>query len=138
MLREIPGIAPARMYDGCTQNAYHLYMFRYDPAAFAGLSRAGFLKALHAEGIPGSGGYTPLNRVSFLQTALESKGFQRLFSKKVLDDWRDRNQCPANDRLCGEAVWFTQNMLLGSAGDVEQIAAAVRKIQSHAAELAKV
>ena len=33
LLREIPGIAPARMYDGCTRNAYHLYMFRYDPAA---------------------------------------------------------------------------------------------------------
>ena len=24
LLREIPGIAPARMYDGCTRNAYHL------------------------------------------------------------------------------------------------------------------
>ena len=37
LLREIPGIAPAQMYDGCTRNAYHLYMFRYDPAEFDGL-----------------------------------------------------------------------------------------------------
>ena len=36
MLKEIPGIAPARMYDGCTRNAYHLYMFRYDQAAVCG------------------------------------------------------------------------------------------------------
>ena len=36
LLREIPGIAPARMYDGCTRNAYHLYMFRYDPRAVRG------------------------------------------------------------------------------------------------------
>ena len=29
LLREIPGICPAKMYDGCTRNAYHLYMLRY-------------------------------------------------------------------------------------------------------------
>jgi perosamine synthetase len=36
LLKEIPGIRPARMYDGCTRNAYHLYMFRYDKEQFAG------------------------------------------------------------------------------------------------------
>ena len=40
-LAQIPGITPAKMYPGVTRNAYHLYMFRYDPAGFAGLSRAG-------------------------------------------------------------------------------------------------
>ena len=38
---------------GCTRNAYHLYMFRYDAAPFSGLPRAAFLKALGAEGVPG-------------------------------------------------------------------------------------
>ena len=61
-LAEVPGIRPARMYDGATRNAYHLYMFRYDTTQFANLPRAQFLKALHAEGVPGSGGYTPLNK----------------------------------------------------------------------------
>ena len=36
LLREIPGISPARMYDGTTRNGYHLYMLRYDQAHFAG------------------------------------------------------------------------------------------------------
>ncbi|MDR3621585.1 MAG: DegT/DnrJ/EryC1/StrS family aminotransferase [Paludisphaera borealis] len=137
LLREIPGIAPAKMHEGVTRNAYHLYMFRYHPDAFASLPRARFLEALKAEGIPASGGYSPLNRESFLQAALDSKGFRRVFPKEVLDGYRDRSQCPANDRLCEEAVWFTQNMLLGTRGDMEQIAAAVRKIQAHGAELAK-
>ncbi len=44
LLREIPGITPALMYPGCTRNAYHLYMFRYDKAQFAGLSATGFSK----------------------------------------------------------------------------------------------
>ena len=33
LLSEIPGIKPAKLYDGATRSAYHLYMFRYDPAA---------------------------------------------------------------------------------------------------------
>ncbi len=53
---------PANMYDGCTRNAYHLYMFRYQPEDFAGLPRAKFLKALLRRGIPCSGGYGALTR----------------------------------------------------------------------------
>jgi perosamine synthetase len=137
MLEEIPGISPAKMYEGCTRNAYHLYMFRIDGEALEGLPRAKFLKALAAEGIPASGGYSPLNKQSFLRDALASKGFKRLYPKDVLEGWEDRNQCPANDRLCEQAVWFTQNMLLGDREDMEQIAAAVRKIQTHAGSLAR-
>jgi hypothetical protein len=112
-------------------------MFRYDSQAFAGLPREKFLKALAAEGIPSSGGYSPLNTQPFLKAALESRGFGRLFPAARLKQWHEQNRCPANDRLCGEAVWLTQNMLLGPRGDMEQIVEAVRKIQAHAGELAK-
>ncbi len=137
MLEQIPGVSPAKMYEGCTRNAYHLYMFRIGGETWEGLPRAKFLKALAAEGIPASGGYSPLNKQSFLRDALGSKGFKRLYSKDVLEGWEGRNQCPANDRLCEEAVWFTQNMLLGDREDMEQIAAAVRKVQAHAGSLAR-
>jgi dTDP-4-amino-4,6-dideoxygalactose transaminase len=137
MLREIQGIVPARQYEGCTLNAYHLYMLRYNPEAFAALPRAAFLKALTAEGIPCSGGYSPLNSQKFVTDSVNSRGYQRLFSAPRLKQWEEKNRCPANDRLCSEAVWFTQNMLLGERQDMEQIAAAVRKIQAHAGELVK-
>jgi perosamine synthetase len=135
MLREIPGITPAQMYDGCTRNAYHLYMCRYDASQFAGLSRDGFLKALRAEGIPASGGYTPLNKEPFLAETLASRGYQRIYDAKTLRAWQERNACPQNDRLCGEAIWLTQNMLLGPRGDMDHIAEAMRKIQTHASRL---
>ena len=137
MLHEIKGITPARQYEGCTNNAYHLYMLRYDPEAFAGLKRDAFLKALVAEGIPCSGGYSPLNSQKFVTDAVNSRAYQRLFSAQRLKQWAEKNRCPANDRLCSEAVWFTQNMLLGERRDMEQIAGAVRKIQAHAGELVK-
>ncbi len=137
LLKEIPGIAPAKEYAGCTNNAYHLYMFRYDAAAFAGLPREKFLKALAAEGIPASGGYTPLNTQPFIKNVIKGRGFQKLFSAKRLKEWEEKNQCPQNDKLCKEAVWFTQNMLIGPRADMDQIAEAVRKIKTYAGEINK-
>ena len=137
LLNQIPGITPARMYEGCTRNAYHLYMFRYDASRFAGLPRAAFLKALAAEGIPAQAGYTPLNKQPFLEDAFSAPGFKTIYSKSRLDQWRGHNQCPENDRLCTEAVWLVQTMLLGPRQDMEDIAEAIRKVQRTAPQLVK-
>jgi dTDP-4-amino-4,6-dideoxygalactose transaminase len=132
LLNEIEGVKPARMYEGCTRNAYHLYMFRYDPQRFNGLERARFLKAMQAEGIPCSGGYSPLNKEQFLKNTLGSRAYRAIYSSKDLAELEERNNCPENDKLCQEAVWLTQNMLLGSRQDMDQIAEAIRKIQKQA------
>lgn len=137
LLEKIPGIRPARQYPGCTLNAYHLYMFRYDSREFSGLPRDTFLKALRAEGIPAASGYSPLNTQPFLKNTLNSRGYQRLFPEKILRQWPERTACPANDRLCQEAVWLTQNMLLGPRSDMDSIAEAIERIRRHAAELAR-
>ena len=136
MLRKIPGIAPAKLASGNNRSAWHLYMFRYDAAQFANLPRAKFLKALAAEGIPASGGYSPLNRQPFLENILNSRGYQRLYGPARLKQWREQNELPVNDRLCNEAVWFTQTMLLGDKRDMEDIAAAIAKVHQFAATLA--
>ena len=137
MLREIPGILPARMYEGCTRNAYHLYMFRYQPERLSNLPRNKFVKALRAEGIPCSTGYGRLNEASFIRDALNSRPYVKVYGKAAIDKWVERNRCPENDKLCEEAVWFMQNMLLGPRSDMDEIAEAVRKIQAHAAALAR-
>lgn len=137
LLSQIPGITPAKMYPGTTRNAYHLYMFRYDAGQFAGLSRDAFLKALRAEGVPASSGYGPLNKEPFLERTLTSRGYRAIYDDRVIARWRERNQCPVNDRLCAEAVWFTQTMLLGPKSDMDQIADAIRRIQTHAPEIAR-
>src|SRR5437899_3164833 len=66
LLSEIPGIKPAKLCDGASRSAYHLYMFRYDKSRFAGLERAKFLAALSAEGIPASGGYGVMNKDAYV------------------------------------------------------------------------
>jgi dTDP-4-amino-4,6-dideoxygalactose transaminase len=135
LLKAIPGISPARMYEGCTRNAYHLYMFRYDADAFGGLTRDQFLKALRAEGIPASGGYSPLPDEPTIVETLRSPGYERIYGKAELARLADRNRCPDNARLCRQAVWLTQTMLLGPRGDMDQIADAVARIQRHAGQL---
>lgn len=137
MLKEIPGIAPARMYEGCTRNAYHLYMLRYDASRFAGLPRAKFLQALRKEGIPCMAGYAPLYQEPFLEHTLNSRAYQYIYTARQLADYRERIRCPENDRLCAEGVWMTQTMFLGTREDMEQIAAAIRKIQQQADQLVK-
>ncbi len=136
LLGEIPGLTPARRYEGCTRSAYHLYMFRYDASHFAGLPRARFLEALKAEGIPAAGGYSPLHKEPFLDDTLGSRGYRRIYGERLLAEWRERNQCPQNERLCREAVWLGQTMLLGPRGDMDHVAEAARKVQAHAARLA--
>ena len=137
LLQQIPGIAPAKMYDGCTRNAYHLYMLRYDGEQFAGLPRSRFLQALKAEGIPAMGGYSPLYKEPFLRNTLESRPFQAVYGPKRVSEYLEQIHCPANDRLCETAVWLTQTTLLGPRSDMDLIADAVRKVHAQAAKLAR-
>ena len=137
LLKEIPGIVPARMYDGCTRNAYHLFMFRYQNEHFAGLPRKRFLEALKAEGVECNAGYGMLNKEAFIKNSLASRSWKRLFPAETLAKWEERTACPANDKLSEEAAWFTQTTLLGPRSDMDQMAEAIRKLQKHAGDLAK-
>jgi perosamine synthetase len=137
LLKQIGGLKPAGEYEGCTRNAYHLYMARYDASQFEGMPRAQFLKAMRAEGIGCGGGHEPLNKEPFLAARLQSRHYRNTYPESALRDYQERNACPENDKLCKEAVWLTQTMLLGSTSDMEQIAAAVEKVKKNARALAK-
>ncbi len=138
MLAQMPGIHPYRLYGDVTRAAFHLYAFRYDKKAFKGLSREKFLQALSAEGVPCSSGYKPLNKMPYLAHAFQSSNFKKFYPADRLNysQYAEANHCPLNDRLCEEeAVWISQNVLLGSDHDMEQIAGAIEKIYQHVDDL---
>jgi perosamine synthetase len=138
LLLKIPGIAPYKLYPNVTRAAYHLFPFRYNSAEFNDLPRETFLKALEAEGVPCSSGYTPLNKMPFLANTFQTKNFRKMYPKEMLDSkkYYAENQCPENDRLCNEqAVWFTQNLLLGERSDMELIATAIDKVRKNSSKL---
>jgi dTDP-4-amino-4,6-dideoxygalactose transaminase len=130
-LQQIPGIVPFKLNPGATRAVFHLYPFRYRKEFFNDAPRQRFLEALAAEGVPGMGGYSPANKDGLIEEALNSKSYQRLFSKERLERYRQENVLPRNDQLCREAVWFTQNMLLGTRQDMDDIADAVEKVHQN-------
>jgi dTDP-4-amino-4,6-dideoxygalactose transaminase len=129
-LAEIEGIQPQRRDPRTEIHGHHLYGFRYDASAFQGLTRAAFVEALRAEGIPCGPGYSvPLNR-------------QPLFTERAFDvratGW-DPNHAPtrfesldlpSTQVICDEVVMMPQSVLLGDERDMEDIVTAVQKIRA--------
>jgi len=128
-LAAIPGLRPMARGRGETMHPYHLYVCRYDAAAW-GVPRQRFVAALQAEGIPASEGYTvPLYR-------------QGLFTERVFGPYTGYRQnrpdldytrvdCPACERASTtEGIWLSQSVLLGSQEDMDSIVAAVTKISA--------
>lgn len=138
-IKKIPGILPYKLYKGVTRAAFHLFPFRYKKEMFKDLPRETFMKALNAEGIPASGGYSPLNKMPYIDNAFKSKNFQKMYSSEMLDynKYMEQNQCPANDRLCEEAVWFSQSMLLTEKSDMDDIETAIWKIYRNTDKIKK-
>jgi dTDP-4-amino-4,6-dideoxygalactose transaminase len=134
----IEGIIPAKLYEGTTNSAYHLYMFRYDKSGFSDMSRERFFEALRAEGIGCSSGYGQMNSSEYVKGLAENKHYLKIYGKKKMKEWLDRNVCPQNDQLTkNEAVWFTQDTLLGSKKDMDFIVETVSKIQKNSSNLKK-
>ena len=107
LLGEIPGITPARLHAGCTRSSYHLFMLWYDsPFRTARAVPAG----PHEEGVAASG-YEPLNTSDQARALATNPHYRRVYGRGTMDKWQERNQCPVNDRLCEEAVWFSQRLL---------------------------
>lgn len=133
-LSRIPGVFPQRRPEECVRHSYHLFLFRIDAARF-GAPRLAVLEALRAEGIPVSSGYAlPLYR-------------QPLFLNRAFGPYlasaRDRLdysavKCPNSERICQEeGAWLEQNLLLGDAGDLDDIAAAFEKVFARRSDLLK-
>ncbi|HOM59661.1 MAG TPA: hypothetical protein P5026_09810 [Kiritimatiellia bacterium] len=89
--------------------------------------------------MPCSGGYAPLNKMSYVRHAFQTKNFRRMYTSTELDydAWLERSQCPENDRLCRDMIWLPQNLLLAEQSDMDDIAAAIAKIHANAGKLAK-
>lgn len=122
-LGQILGIRPLKRDERVTCHAYHLFVLRYEAAEFGGLPRQEFLRALSGEGVPCSPGYTPLYRESAFRPDPDTHPFA---GKRSYADVH----CPVAERACTEeAVWLTQPLLLGTRSDMDDVVAAVRKIQ---------
>ena len=132
-LSKIPGITPQALDDRCTRNGQYAYIFHYDKTNFAGASTERFLAAMNAEGIPNQASYPPLHELDMFRNGEYRKclnGQQQQEEHAFL-----RETFPNTQRAAWETVWIPQPALLGDEEDMQEIVAAIRKIQQNAAEL---
>jgi dTDP-4-amino-4,6-dideoxygalactose transaminase len=131
-LSKIPGITPQRRGKDANRHAQHLYLFRYDAAAFEGVPRQTFVEAMNAEGIPLSTGYVlPLYRQPLFA--------DRNFAPYVVGDVDyGKLHLPNVEAICSaEGAWLGQNVLLGSRDDMDDVVAAMHKIYERRQSLAR-
>ena len=134
LLSQIDGVEPLRVDPRVTRHAYHLYVIRYDADSFGAAPRDRFIEALEAEGIPCSSGYRPLYGEPAFAASFRDYPFETAYFDGKPD--YARFSCPVTERICAdEAVWLTQNLLLGTEQDTRDIAAAIAKIREHAGQL---
>ncbi len=137
-LKEVLGVTPSSLPED-SRAVWHLYPLRYDAEHFHGLPRAAFMQALRAEGIPCSGVYHEQYYDGLLDEAINSRGFQRLFSAKRRKAYRDSfHELTGNRQVCTTTVGLPQNLLLAKRSEMDQVIEAIRKIQIHSTVLAKV
>ncbi|MCL4218013.1 MAG: DegT/DnrJ/EryC1/StrS family aminotransferase [Candidatus Hydrogenedentes bacterium] len=124
-LASIEGLTPQPGDERITRRAYHLYCFRIDPDVF-GCSRAKFIEAAKAEGLPLSPGYSlPLYK-------------QPLFGQLGNGMDYGKVHCPVTEDLCGRsAVWIGHTLLLGDESDMGDIVRICEKIKQNVSALAE-
>jgi dTDP-4-amino-4,6-dideoxygalactose transaminase len=131
-LSEVAGVTPLPFDARITGHAHHLFICRYDPAAFGGRSRDEFVAALRAEGIEtASVGYlVSLNRNNAIRrAAAEAARFGGRVWPLADDGLPELASCPNAGWATQHTIWLAQNTLLGDRGDMDTIVAAARKIQ---------
>ena len=125
LLASVKGIKPLIRSEHATLHTYHLYILRYDKAAFGGLAKKEFAAMLSAEGVPAFMGYPePLYKQPVFQ--------QKNFLCYAIPDYVDYTNvsCPVTEKACyEEGVWILQHAMLGTRKDMEDFARAIRKIQ---------
>jgi dTDP-4-amino-4,6-dideoxygalactose transaminase len=130
-LRTIHGLTFPEYDPRVTLHPNYLLTLRYDPAAFAGVERDVFLRALKAEGIPAQATYPhPLYRNPVFHS-LPPCGCGNWNSPQ---DYKSLF-LPESERVCKDGIWLEHSMFLGTHQDVDDIIAAIEKIQQRAASL---
>ncbi len=136
-LKDFPGLVPQKLYPGTASGAYYVFGMTYREEGFDGLSRGKFLKAIRAEGIPLSGYIgAGLHKEPWVERILTSKVYQRMYSEKRIQQYREQNQYPHCDQVCQNVVAFGgSGILLGTQEDMDDILDAIFKVYENREKL---
>jgi len=134
LLADIPGITPQIRDPRCTLNGHYAYIFHVDSKEFAGISTERFIAAMNAEGIPNQAAYPEVHKLDMFQNGAYRS---RLSGDQATEEHAFlKADFPNSYSAATEDYWVNQYCLLGDEQDMQEIAAAIKKIQANAASLA--
>jgi len=127
-LENIDGIDPLPVDKRVNRHGNHLFVVRYDSAAFSGLCRADFIAAAKAEGVPCFALYP---RPLFEEPMYDLERMVVAGTELAIRP----TPCPNTRQACADIVAFPQSMLLASSSEIELLPLAIEKIQKQAGQL---
>ncbi|MCX5638773.1 MAG: DegT/DnrJ/EryC1/StrS family aminotransferase [Planctomycetota bacterium] len=135
-LSKIPGLKPRKRYSDKTRITYVSFEADYNKERFNNVPASKFAEAVHAEGVPISGGPRTYgegcHKEGMLEEHLNSRGFGVAFSKARLEKYRQSLRFPVMDNIksSGKEMLSTESKIifLGSKRDVDDIIEAVTKV----------
>ena len=126
LLTETGCLSPLALHPGVRAHGMYMFPMRYRPERCGGLSLDRFLDLVQAEG-------APIHR-AFTRTIADQPAMQRIARKHP--EYFRRQATPVADQAVKETVYIPQNVFLGNAADMEDIVAAVRKVETRCAQRA--
>ena len=132
-LDEIEGLTTLKRDRRITTSPHYQFIFKYDPRGFKGLHRDDFLAALSAEGVDMDGDfYVPVyENELFAVSALDWPMIKKRYGDAIQGS-RRLPRCPVATRAAyEEACWLHYPALMGTRKDIDDVAAAIRKVQDN-------
>jgi dTDP-4-amino-4,6-dideoxygalactose transaminase len=114
-------LEPLSEHPGMKRHGMYMFVLRYRAEHCGGISLEAFMRAAGAEG-------APLNRC-YAHTIADQPAIKTLREKHP--DYIRVLPTPVSDKAAQEIIYIAANVFLGTERDMEDIAAAVRKLERH-------
>ena len=133
----IPGLNHVRVKGLSMKHGYYYYVLQYTPDVYANLDPERLCQALNAEGIPFVvGDRKPL----YAHPVFQAENLNSNVCAEVVERYRkavdlDNPNCPVTEEACGRTLILRHQVLLGEAGDIDDIIEALWKVYKNIDEL---
>jgi dTDP-4-amino-4,6-dideoxygalactose transaminase len=129
-LKGCPAVVPQKLYEGTASGSFYLYTMSYKKEHCNNVARSRFFKAMEAEGVSLSPYIERgLHREPWVDNVIKTRAYQKTFSARRLQQFKEEMSCPKCDQVCEEmAMIWASGPLLGTRADMDDIADAILKV----------
>jgi dTDP-4-amino-4,6-dideoxygalactose transaminase len=121
LMNDVACLKPLGLHPGVRAHGMYMFAMRYRPEHCGELSLEAFLAFVQAEG-------APVHR-AFSATISDQPAMQALRTRRP--EYFRCLPTPVSDQAAREVVYIPQNVFLGTHGDMEEVVAAVKKVERH-------